>query len=136
MYQGSSHRIWALLIKFFSRSIYTHCTIEIDGNTLVALIGIDATFASSETVNSFLGEPDTWVELGELDVDVAGIDKNILQFKQGSISKVLLWYFVTRWFGSKKPKTCTSIVCEILSHCGYHIEKYVLPSEIYKEIKK
>ena len=127
-------KMWVRLIRHFTRCPYTHCTVEIGENSLVALVKMDATFASTDTVDRFLGSPDFFIDLGMLNVDIAEIDKIISGLYQGSVGKVLLWFFVTRWFGGKKPKTCATLVCEILRCCGYDIKQCVSPAELYKEL--
>ena len=133
-------KLWIFLIRLFTRSNYTHCSIEFlnegTSTTLVALVGMDATFAPTETVDNFLGKPDVLVSLGELEVDDAGIDKIISGLYQGSVSKVLLWFFVTRWLGFSKPKTCSTLVCELLSKCGYNIKTNLSPGGLYREVVK
>jgi|15BtaG_2_1085339.scaffolds.fasta_scaffold00107_19 hypothetical protein len=127
-------KVWVSMIRHITKCCYTHCTIKIGENSLVALVKKNATFASSDTVDKFLGSPDLYICLGELDVDITGIDKIISGLYQGSVRKVLIWFFVTRWFGAKKPKTCATLVCEILRCCGYEIKQCVSPAELYKEL--
>ena len=128
--------LWVKMIRKFTRCDYTHCTIELGENSLVYLVGKDATFASTETVERFLGTPDLFIELGRLDVNVTGVDRLISRLYQGTILKVLIWFFITRWFGFRKPKTCATLVCEILGLCGYRIKRCVSPAELLKEINK
>jgi hypothetical protein len=124
------------LIRLCSFSNITHCHIQIGNNSMVALMGMDATFASIETVNSFLGEPDILIDIGNLEIDVEGIDKIISGLFRGTPHEIICWFLFTRWFGVKKPKTCATLICEILQLCGHQIKTCVSPAELYREVRQ
>ena len=49
--------------------------------------------------------------------------------------KILLWYFVTRWFSKWMPKdNCTIVTCQLLREIGYPVNDQVVPTLLWKEI--
>ena len=49
--------------------------------------------------------------------------------------KILLWYFVTRWFSNWKPKdNCCMMSCQLLRELGFPVNDQVVPSILWKDL--
>ena len=82
--------------------------------------------------NNFL--PDKAIYFGRTSVDKEWIDScPTIQF---NFIKILLWYFVTRWFSDWMPKdNCTIVTCELLRELGFEVNDQVVPSLLWKDLE-
>jgi len=77
--------------------------------------------------------PDKAVFFGTKSVSKEWIDAcPIIKF---NFIKILLWYFVTRWFSKWMPKdNCAIVTCQLLRELGYPVNDNVVPTLMWKEI--
>ena len=127
------------IFQFFSGIPYTHCDIRIYCDTLdLTLLCTEnrqATFYPTDSVHNYFGKPDVVIELGEYEFDVSEIDKFLFPTYVGTRWRLSLWYFITRFLFVRKTKTCTTAVCHILQDIGLPVGNFVIPANLYKEIK-
>lgn len=132
-------KFWTKMIAFWCWSRYTHCTIRLtkdEDNDLMlfAVVGKAAALANTSTISGWLGYPDLNIDLGTMDIDWNQVEKLVDGSYRGTVSQVLLWFFLTRFFSKWKPKTCTTCVCEILRAGKMDINIFVSPAKLLKEL--
>ena len=127
------------LFKFFSGSPYTHCDVRIYCDnldfTLLCTENRQATFYPTDSVHGFFGKSDKNIELGEFEFDVSKIDNFLFPSYVGNRWRLILWYFMTRFLFFNRTKTCTTAVCHILQDIGLPVGIFVLPVNLYEEIR-
>ena len=132
-------KFWTKMIVFWTRSKYTHCSIQLvkdkdNDLMLFAIVGKAAALVNTETLIRWMGPPDKEIDIGEVTMDWSKVEVLVDGTYQGTVRETLLWFFLTRFLSSWKPKTCTTCVCDILNAGGIEVSMHVSPSELLKEL--
>jgi hypothetical protein len=131
---------WVMrVIAFFSRAQYDHCSLLClePGESPKALHRPkrkNAKFVRLSTLNR-LYKPETTVYMGETDAEFADIEKYLYPQTRFRVWKIVLWFFITRWFIRWQPAGgCGVLTCKMLNECGFKVGSHVIPTALYKEI--
>jgi hypothetical protein len=78
-------------------------------------------------------KPDKGIYFGKAEVDINWM-KNIKPIRFNFVG-ILVWYFITRWFTSWKPKdNCVMKACKLLQELQLDVKDHVVPTLLWKEL--
>jgi len=80
-------------------------------------------------------DPDKVLVLGEKDIDLKYTCDFVNTNYRGDTLSMAFWFFVGRYlFKSYVPKSCGLLSCQLARMCGFKIDDYVLPKDLYKHL--
>lgn len=129
------------VIRLISNADYDHCSILVikeNDDALLATIyeKSKAKFRDPRTALSH-AQLKAGFYIGEFDESKLKQMKEVMKkpvyFQR---HRIILWYFILRWFTNYKPEgCCTIITCKMLRICGLDIDDYIRPTMLFKELK-
>ena len=130
---------WVLWIARWRNTRYDHCSIvyvhEGESRLLHCCKYADAKFVSERAYNK-THSPVACVYIGETTASPEELEAVIEEPLRFQPFHIAWWYFVTRWFSDWTPRGCCTIICcRMLRACGLDIDNYVVPTDLWKELR-
>jgi len=128
-------------MRWFSKAKHDHCSFAFleEGYDEAYILHVSKTMSPPrfvrESVLHKVYTPSNVIYLGDTDKTPKDMEKIVKQRGRFPLYRIILWFFVTRWFSSWKPKDgCCVLCCDLLKECGKPVGRYVRPTELYKEL--
>ena len=128
-------------IKVFGRTDKHHCCLILkreDNSIILASSNSHrAKFVDTDTYCKRVVTPDTIIDLGMAECSIKQIENFIKPYGKLNSPDLVYYSMLGRFlFPSLLTRSCTLIICEVLRIMGYSINDYVLPRDLYKDLKQ
>jgi hypothetical protein len=140
VFYTTPHSKRARLVQMCQFNEIYHCGILIEQGDSAFILAADKThrakFVPEELYHQkMFNDPDKVIVLGESDINLKHTCDFVTTNYRGDTLSMAFWFFIGRHlFKSYVPKSCSILSCQLARICGFKIDDYVLPKDLYKHL--
>jgi len=130
------------LVQILQYNPIFHCGLMLSCHDESFVIASDKThrakFIPNDLYHNTIGfKPSHIVILGE--TDFSNIQRTmdfIATPYKGDTMSMAFWYYIGRFlFKSYQPKSCALLACQIARFCGFKLDDFILPKNLYNDLR-
>ena len=131
----------ARMVQWLQRHEIYHCGIMLEQHGKTAILASDKTHCArmiaAPAYERAFQKPTYIIELGEALVSIEQVCDFISTPYRFDARSVSFWYYIGRWlFPSNRPNTCSALSTSIARMCGFKINDFVIPRDLYNHLKE